>query len=113
VSGSSQTRKKGVILQHGSIPLEMDQDILFDICRFRSEAIKERLKRSFHTKASAINQLLEQPSTLDEVKHAFKQGFEKAFGVNLTLDGLTAEEEETARLLVKEKYATEAWNMNK
>src|SRR5699024_3640332 len=33
VAGSAQTRQRGVILQHGSILLDMDVDLLFDVLR--------------------------------------------------------------------------------
>ena len=104
-AGSAQTRQKGVILQHGSIPIEMDDGLLFDLFEYPNERVKERARKAFGDKAVAINQVNRQHSfTLDEVKSAFKQGFEQGLGI--TFIPYEPEEEllEEARQLAKEKY---------
>lgn len=113
VAGSAQTRQKGVVLQHGSILLDLDVDLLFDLFRFPREEVKERLKGQFSRKAVAINHLVMRPVSLAEVKKAFKQGFAHAFGVELVENGLTREEEELAHRLAAEKYGQDAWNLKK
>ena len=113
VAGSAQTRQRGVVLQHGSILLDLDVDLLFDLFRFSQEGIKERLKEQFRKKAVAINQLLSRPISLADVKKAFKQGFAQALKIELKEDRLTAEEERLARRLVAEKYGQDDWNLRK
>src|SRR5699024_6917291 len=49
-AGSAQTRKKGVILQHGSIPLTVDNDILYDLFIYRNERVKQRAREAFNDK---------------------------------------------------------------
>uniref|UniRef100_UPI00301643D3 lipoate--protein ligase family protein n=1 Tax=Oceanobacillus massiliensis TaxID=1465765 RepID=UPI00301643D3 len=73
-AGSAQTRKKGVVLQHGSIPIEVDQIKLFDLFVYPNDRIKERARRAFGEKAVAIDDVSEQPYTFEEVKAAFKTG---------------------------------------
>src|SRR5690625_603500 len=57
LSGNAQTRKKGVLLQHGSIPMSIDSKMLFDLFKFPSERVKERQRNAFSDKAIAINQI--------------------------------------------------------
>ncbi|WP_025026221.1 lipoate--protein ligase family protein [Caldalkalibacillus mannanilyticus] len=111
VAGSAQTRQKGVVLQHGSILLDLDEDKLFDVCKFSSERVKNRLKEDFSSKAIAINQLLAHPVTMNEVKKAFRQGFEQGFKVKLEDGELTKEEKELVAELVEKKYSRDEWNL--
>jgi lipoate-protein ligase A len=113
VAGSAQTRQKGVILQHGSILLDIDEDMLFDVFKFPNERVKERMKSKFSTKAVAINQLRSDPVTLEEVKVAFREGFQKGFDVQLEEGELTAEELELVEELVETKYGQDEWNYKK
>ncbi len=57
VAGSAQTRQKGVILQHGSILLDIDEDKLFSLFKYSNDRVKERMKKSFKNKAVAINDI--------------------------------------------------------
>ena len=41
VAGSAQTRQKGVILQHGAILLDIDEDKLIQTFKFASEALRD------------------------------------------------------------------------
>lgn len=111
VAGSAQTRQKGVVLQHGSIPLTIDVDLLFDVFRFSSERVKERMKAGFIKKAVAINELREKPATMEEVKSAFKQGFAEGFQVRLEDGELTSREQELVEELIRTKYGQDEWNL--
>lgn len=113
VVGSAQTRQKGVLLQHGSILIDLDVDRFFQLLSFPSQAVRERMKRIYIKKAGTINQFSTSPRELEEVIDAFYQGF--ASGLNLSLEegSLTQEEVELAETLVKEKYGTEAWNLQR
>ncbi|WP_035100542.1 lipoate--protein ligase family protein [Aneurinibacillus terranovensis] len=113
VAGSAQTRQKGVILQHGSILLDLDVDMLFDVIQTPNERVKERLKRSFLDKAVAINDVREKLLTIEEAKKAFREGFAKGLQIELVDDELTKEERELAEQLVKERYGNDSWNFKR
>ncbi|WP_090774478.1 lipoate--protein ligase family protein [Shouchella lonarensis] len=110
VAGSAQTRQKGVILQHGSILLDIEEDKLFDLFRYPSERVRERLQKQFAKKAVAINALRETPVTLEEASKAFHYGFEKGLGIKLAPYTLTREEDAYVAQLAKTRYATAEWN---
>jgi lipoate-protein ligase A len=117
IAGSAQTRSRGVILQHGSILLEMDVDQLFSLLRFSNERVKERLKSSFHSKAVAIGDICRAmgrtPVDLLSAEEAFGAGFAEGLGVNLVEGELTDYEQQLAAQLSAEKYGSEEWNMRR
>jgi lipoate-protein ligase A len=117
VAGSAQMRHKGTVLQHGSVLLELDVEQLFNLLRFPNEAVKQRLQKSFHSKAIAINTLRSQlglsPVTLEEAEHAFLFGFTVGMGVQFTAAEPTEYELELAEVLMAEKYGALQWNLKK
>ncbi|MDA7026979.1 biotin/lipoate A/B protein ligase family protein [Bacillus sp. CLL-7-23] len=110
VAGSAQTRQKGVILQHGSILLDLDEDMLFDLFLYKNDRMRERLQRNFKQKAVAINQLSSQKVNIEEAVLAFKKGFEKGLNINLQPYELTQEEMRFVGDLAEKKYASDEWN---
>lgn len=113
IAGSAQTRQKGVILQHGSIPLEIDLDELYDLFLFPNERVKERMKSMFASKAVAINELTDRTFTIEQLIKAFEVGFEKGLDVELVPYELTEEQLHEVQTLAKEKYESKEWNYKK
>jgi lipoyl(octanoyl) transferase len=113
VAGSAQTRQKGVILQHGSILMDIDTEKLFDLFLFKNERIKKRMQKSFASKAVSIDQLRPRKSTWDELQKAFQKGFAEGLNIRLEEADLTAEELELTDRLAREKYRNDAWNFRK
>ncbi|WP_096434694.1 lipoate--protein ligase family protein [Alteribacter populi] len=110
IAGSAQTRQKGVVLQHGSIILSLDEDKLFDVFNYPSERVRERMQRSFKNKAVAIEELLGEKIDVEQAKEAFRTGFEKGLGIDLIPYILSEEEGKEIEKLMEEKYSTDAWN---
>ncbi|WP_413382381.1 biotin/lipoate A/B protein ligase family protein [Alkalihalobacillus sp. 1P02AB] len=113
VAGSAQTRQKGVILQHGSIILDIDEDKLFDLFKYSSDRLRERMQRNFKNKAVAINTLREEALTIEEAVDAFKVGFEKGLNIHLEEYTLSEEEEAYVNRIAKERYEADEWNFRK
>jgi lipoyl(octanoyl) transferase len=117
VAGSAQTRARGVVLQHGSILLDLDTELLFSLLRFPNEKVKQRLMESFSRKAVAINDVLRalgrRPVDLAETETAFREGLAEGLGVQLAVSDLSAYELELAERLKDDKYGTSEWNLRK
>lgn len=109
-AGSAQMRKKGIILQHGSIPLEIDRVKLFDLFSYPSVELKQRARDAFKGKAIAINEAVERPYNFDEVKAAFKRGFEKGLGIELETLTLSQAQLVEIDTLAETKYKHLDWN---
>lgn len=113
VAGSAQTRQKGVILQHGSILLDLDEDKLFSLFKYPNERVKERMQKAFKSKAVAINDISKLNITLDESKRAFKQGFEEGLKIDLKPYTLSPEELHYVQTLAKKRYENDEWNFKR
>ncbi|MBM7840324.1 lipoate-protein ligase A [Alkalihalobacillus xiaoxiensis] len=113
VAGSAQTRQKGVILQHGSILLDLDADKLFDLFHYRSDRLKQRMQQRFANKAVAINELRSDSVSMGEASRAFKLGFEKGLHIKLEAYELTPQEEEAVHKIAQSRYETDEWNFRR
>ncbi|MBM7584595.1 lipoate-protein ligase A [Bacillus pakistanensis] len=113
VAGSAQTRQKGVILQHGSILLDLEEDKLFSLFKYPNDRVKERMQRAFKNKAVAINEISTNKITIEMAKEAFKKGFET--GLNIELEPYVLSEEETQYVekLARERYENKEWNFKR
>lgn len=112
-AGSAQTRKKGVILQHGSLPLTVDNDLLYDLFIYRSERVKKRAREAFNDKAISIQQAAGKDIPMSQVKQAFKEGFEQGLDITLQPFKLTEEQENEVQHLMETKYLTDEWNLTR
>lgn len=113
VAGSAQTRQKNVILQHGSIILELDEEKLFDLFKFPNERVRERMLKGFSKKAVAISELSNRNITIEEAESAFKTGFEQGLDINLIPYELSTEEISYVHELAVRRYANDEWNFKK
>jgi lipoate-protein ligase A len=110
VAGSAQTRQKGVILQHGAILLDLDEQMLFDLFKYPSDRVRERMQKAFKNKAVAINDLRGEPVSLEEAKKAFHKGFEIGLDVELVPYYLSEDELNEVDQIVTRRYGNDEWN---
>jgi len=122
VVGSAQVRRKGVILQHGSIPLVLDADRLARIlgfppaaaARIRAKAtgLKDVLGEGSASGGGAVARGSGAPS-YEEVCRAVAEGLASALGIVFEPGYLRPEETALAERLVREKYGLAAWNLKR
>lgn len=110
LSGNAQTRKNGVLLQHGSIPMSFDIDMLFDLFRFSSENKREKQKQKFVDKAISINDITGKKHNYSILKDAFLKGFEKGLNINTKPFTFSKEQWDYIHYLAKTKYRSKSWN---
>ncbi len=108
--GSAQTRKNGVLLQHGSIILDIDADMLFSVLSFRNEEVRNRMKQAFRSKACSLQDAAGRKLDYQEVSEAIASGFCEALGITLVEGKLTPAEIALARKLAETKYGSDEWN---
>ncbi|WP_010303198.1 lipoate--protein ligase family protein [Kurthia senegalensis] len=113
IAGSAQTRQEGVILQHGSLLIDLDQEKLLSIFKFKDEAAREKMRQNLPLKTVAMNDLGKGTFTTTDCVKAFKRGFEEALEINLQPYTLTDEQRQFVEQLAQTKYESDEWNFKK
>jgi len=113
VAGSAQTRQKGVILQHGAILLDLDEDKMFDLFKFKNQAVRERMQKNFKNKAVTINALLGRKVSYDEAVIAFRTGFEKGLNIELEPYVLNDRQQQEVQVIAERRYLSDEWNFSR
>jgi Lipoate-protein ligase A len=106
--GSAQMRKEGMLLQHGSIILHMDSDLLFRLLKFNNEAMRQRLLTGFKTKACALDEVWSRPISKEELEREICAACCDVMGIDLKQSGLSSREK-SLKEEVKLKYQSEEW----
>jgi len=109
VVGSAQSRKDGVVLQHGSIILDFDVNKLFEIIKTENLERKERLINFTAKKASGIENETNTKLDIDELEKNLIQGIKEHFNVEFIDEDLTEYERSIAETLY-EKYRSDEYN---
>jgi|Deesub1362A_J573_1020465.scaffolds.fasta_scaffold03061_2 lipoate-protein ligase A len=110
IVGSAQMRKKGVVLQHGSIIIDLDVDRMFNCFRFKTTEAKVKSKKIFLKKATSLNRLLKQRANFEVVKQGIVKGFEKGLNIQFKAGKVSDRESRLAQQLKREKYSKKEWN---
>lgn len=110
--GSAQVRKKGVILQHGSILLDFSPELLAGVLNAASER-KKALSQMLERRATSLRTALGRTLTYDEAYTAMAEGFAAALPAELQKSQLTEEEQALAGALCREKYGRQEWTRKK
>ncbi len=108
ISGNAQTRRHGVVLQHGTVLVDTDIRRMFQVLRVSDAKISDKLIKAVEDRVTNIRRYLGRQVGFDEVRAALIEGFEDAFDVALEPGELTGAE----NLLVKrlhDKYSSREW----
>jgi len=104
VSGNAQTRKEGVLLQHGTILLNVNFEKMFTLLKIPNEKIGDKMIDNVSQRVMGLNR------TFEEVSTAITTAFRTKFAAKLIFDKITPQEVKDSKVLIKEKYATTSWN---
>jgi lipoate-protein ligase A len=119
--GSAQVRRRGMVLQHGTLPLAGDLGRIFACLRV-SEPVRAVMGSQQANNASTgwgdwllaractLEQALGREVSFDEAANALAQGFASALDLGLELSDLTEHERSLTERLRREQYADEGWN---
>jgi len=113
ISGSAQTRRRRVVLQHGTVLLKVDVGTMFRVLKVSEEKISDKAIRSAEERVTSMSRELERDVSFYEAFQALKYGFEKALGVKFLKAKLDDDELKLAADLRDEKYKTELWNFSR
>ncbi|MEA3475835.1 MAG: lipoate--protein ligase family protein, partial [Candidatus Cloacimonadota bacterium] len=114
IIGSAQIRKNNVLLQHGSILLNHNQELMAELVPFNNASDHNTLKKLLSQKTIAINQILDEPISFNKFVNTFKKNFEKKFELNFLKDSKINRFEKTLieELSIKYKNYNGKTNLN-
>ncbi|RPJ23866.1 MAG: lipoate--protein ligase family protein [Nitrosopumilales archaeon] len=107
VSGNAQTRKKGILLQHGTILLSVNLEKMFSVLKVPSEKVKDKMIDDAKERVMGLDK------PFDEVAYNLKESFSDKFGAEIVVDNLTTKEEKCTKKLIEEKYTSDKWNLKR
>ena len=111
--GSAQSRRKGYVLQHGSLPLWGDVTRLVDVLALSSTA-RDRLRQQLRRQAATLAEALDLPPDSERLAYphvaaAMAGGFASALDQDLEQGTLSASELSRSAELIRVRYADPAW----
>ena len=112
ISGSAQSYKKGVLLQHGTLLVDANLEKMFTLLKVSWSQACIDVVNVAQRKITSIKQELGSGISLDEAYHALVKGFQKALKIQMKEGELTSYERSLAQKLCKEKFATDDWNLH-
>jgi lipoate-protein ligase A len=112
ISGSAQSHKKGVVLQHGTLLVDVNLKKMFTFLRVPWARTCMEVVGVAERKITSIKKELRRDVSIEEVKEALVKGFQKALNMKLVRGELTLYEKELSEKLCKGKYATDDWNFH-
>jgi lipoate-protein ligase A len=110
ISGNAQTRKRGVMLQHGTILVDVDVEKMFSLLRVGKEKISDKAIDNAKERVTWLKRELDKEVDLETVENCLIEGFSEAMGCDLKRGVLSLEELKLALQFSKEKYSSHNWN---
>lgn len=111
ISGSAQCHKSGVVLQHGTLLLDVNLKRMFTLLRVPWAKTCMEVVNVAKDKITSINDELGRAASMEKVSQAWIEGFQKGLNMKLAAGELTSYERELAQRLCTKKYGTDNWNM--
>lgn len=108
VSGSAQTRRKGVLLQHGTVLLGVDVDKMFCVLKVPSEKLKDKIIKDVKERVTSLSGI-----TFEEMASSLKSSFATKFDAKLLADAMSTDEIIRASWLAERKYRSREWNFRR
>ncbi|MAF36731.1 ligase [archaeon] len=106
ISGNAQTRRNGVMHQHGTILYDVDVEKMFSLLKVDDIKILDKIITSVKDRVTSVQHISQKskPELADALVHGFTQNKQYEFGT------WTPHELERMNELVETKYSTREWN---
>jgi len=109
IIGSAQARKKGGVLQHGSLPLFGDIARITEILRYTDEDRRKQATKRLRARAATVEEGLGRRVSWEETGDAFVRGFNEVLNIEFVEGELSEAEKAAAERWMAERYAGAAW----
>ena len=112
ISGSAQTVKRNIVQQHGTLLLNANLPLMFQLLRIKGVDNCSLATQIAQRKITSVQNELGHAVTPETAVNALTQGFKAILKINLKPTQLTLYEQALANKLCNSKYATDDWNQN-
>jgi lipoate-protein ligase A len=109
ISGSAQSFKGGVVLQHGTLLLSVDLEKMFTYLRVPWAKTCMEIVNVAERKITSLKKELGTEIGIEHAYATLVKGFQNALEMDLSESVLTTEEKETVEKLRTEKFANKDW----
>ncbi len=109
IVGSAQLRRRGSVLQHGSLPLCGDISRICQVLAYPSEAARQAAVRCVRKQSATIEDVLHSKVEWESAAQALTQSIERELGWTFNAGGLSSYEEGISRSLIERRYASQEW----
>ncbi len=83
ISGNAQTRRRGVVLQHGTILVDCDVKRMFTVLKVSEEKLRDKLIKAVEERVTSLRRELGRKISFMEVRDALIKGFEEGLDIEL------------------------------
>jgi lipoate-protein ligase A len=108
--GSAQARKKGGVLQHGTLPLYGDLTRITQVLTFEDDQARQVAASRLLERASTVEAALGHPVSWEDAAEVFTSSFAGKLNLTFEENKLTPAELERAEELETEKYSNPEWS---
>ena len=105
ISGNAQTRRDGVLLQHGTILYQVDVETMFSLLNVSEQKISDKLIKSVKKRVTGVVDLCD--ASMDELQKALEAGFVR--NRNIEYGDYSEGELSRAKDLAKERFSNNDW----
>ena len=106
ISGNAQTRKNGILLQHGTILYDVDVEKMFSLLNVSDKKTADKLIKSVKKRVTSVSH--QTTASLQDLAAALEEGFSR--NREIIRGDYLESELARARQLAEDKYKTKAWN---
>ena len=111
ISGSAQTRKRGKVLQHGTLLLRVDVKKMFSLLKVGNEKISDKEIKAVEERVTSVEKEFGRIDE-EEIIDVLIRGFKKTMKIEFYEDGFEKNELKMAEEL-RRKYESKEWNFKR
>jgi lipoate-protein ligase A len=102
ISGNAQTRRHGVVLQHGTVLVDSDIRKMFQVLRVSEAKISDKMIQAVEDRVTNIRKYLKRNVSFDEIRTALISGFEETFDIEMEDENELVDE-------YRKRYSSHEW----
>ncbi len=111
LTGGAQKRQGGAFLQHGSLPLDLDLELLWELLHPEGGQDRAAGLTALEHSVGWINRWYHPTLDIATLEALFLEMFAAGLDLQLVADELTPVEMQRADALIAERYGRDSWNL--